>query len=52
MPGEKTYVVLGKPRKHHRAAAYAPSAPSLNGPWYSRLWQSVEAAGKGTSTTS
>jgi cell division protein FtsB len=52
MPGEKTYVVLGKPKKHHKSAASKPSGPTLTGPWYSRLWQSVEAAGKGTSTTS
>src|SRR4051794_35369530 len=52
MPGEKTYVVLGKPKKHHAKAAAKPMGPTLTGPWYSRLWQSVEAAGKGTSTTS
>ena len=52
LPGEKTYVVLGKPRKHHRSLATTPTGPTLTGPWYSRLWQSVEAAGKGTSTTS
>ena len=52
LPGEKTYVVLGKPKKHQQTAASKPTGPSLSGPWYSRLWQSVEAAGKGTSTTS
>jgi cell division protein FtsB len=52
MPGEKTYVVLGKPKKHHQQAATSPADPALTGPWYSRLWQSVEAAGKGTSATS
>ena len=52
MPGEKTYVVLGKPRKHHQQAASKPTGPTLTGPWYSRLWQSVEAAGTGTSTPS
>lgn len=52
MPGEKTYVVLGKPKKHHKAATVAPAEPTLTGPWYSRLWQSVQEAGKGTSTTS
>jgi cell division protein FtsB len=47
MPGEKTYVVLGtlKSHRHHKAAT--PDQPGLTGPWYSRLWQSVEAAGKG-----
>jgi cell division protein FtsB len=52
MPGEKTYVVLGKPKKHHAKALAKPTGPTLTGPWYSRLWQSVEAAGKGTSSTS
>ena len=52
MPGEKTYVVLGKPKKHHKAAAAAPTEPGLTGPWYSRLWQSVEKAGEATPTTS
>ena len=52
MPGEKTYVVLGKPKKHHKAAASAPAGPTLTGPWYSRLWQSVEDAGEGTPSTS
>jgi len=46
MPGEKTYVVLGKPATHRKPAAAATSDPRLTGPWYSRLWQSVEAAGK------
>jgi cell division protein FtsB len=52
LPGEKTYVVLGKPKKHHRQAATTSVDPTLTGPWYSRLWQSVEAAGKGSSATS
>lgn len=52
MPGEKTYVVLGKPKKHHKAAAAAPTEPGLTGPWYSRLWQSVEKAGEAAPTTS
>src|SRR4051812_2210559 len=52
MPGEKTYVVLGKPKARHHKATAAPTESTLNGPWYSRLWQSVEAAGKGQSTPS
>jgi cell division protein FtsB len=52
LPGEKTYVVLGKPRKHHAQVATKPAGSTLTGPWYSRLWQSVEAAGKGPSATS
>jgi len=46
MPGEKTYVVLGKPKAHLKQAAKAAAEPKLTGPWYSRLWQSVEVAGK------
>ena len=46
LPGEKTYVVLGKPAPRHRHVAVAASGPTLTGPWYSRLWQSLEAAGK------
>src|SRR3954469_23538257 len=45
MPGEKTFVVLGKPHPRHRHTQAAPTGPTLTGPWYSRLWQSVEAAG-------
>ena len=46
MPGEKTYVVLGKPPVHRKPTSTATTGPALQGPWYSRLWQSVEAAGK------
>ena len=46
MPGEKTYVVHGKPPAHHKAKTPTTTGPALQGPWYSRLWQSVEAAGK------
>jgi hypothetical protein len=46
MPGETTYVVVGKPKGHHKAARNRATTPPLTGPWYSRLWQTVEAAGK------
>ncbi|HEU5033311.1 MAG TPA: septum formation initiator family protein [Mycobacteriales bacterium] len=46
MPGEKTYVVLGAPAKRHPHRAQPANGSRLTGPWYSRLWQSVEAAGK------
>ena len=53
MPGETTYVVLGKPKPHHHRATQQASSPAeLTGPWYSRLWQSVEAAGDGGSSAS
>jgi hypothetical protein len=45
-PGEKAYVVLGKPKAAPaRPAAAASPTPSTTGPWYSRLWQTVELAG-------
>lgn len=52
MPGEKTYVVLGNPGKHRTAKAAKATQPALTGPWYSRLWESVEAAGKGSASRS
>ena len=51
MPGEKTYVVLGKPKAHKHRSASKPAEPPLTGPWYSRLWQSVEAAGEDSSAS-
>jgi cell division protein FtsB len=47
MPGETAYVVLDD-RKAKRAKARQKMQPTtqLTGPWYSRLWQSVEVAGK------
>ena len=52
MPGETAYVVLDD-RAAKRARAHHQKQPTtqLTGPWYSRLWQSVQAAGK-TSTKS
>ncbi|MBV9293798.1 MAG: septum formation initiator family protein [Frankiales bacterium] len=52
LPGETTYVVLGKPHAHHKRIADVTAGPQLTGPWYSRLWQTVEVAGKGTHPTS
>ena len=47
MPGETAYVVLDdRSAKHARAKHHSQSATQLSGPWYSRLWQSVQAAGK------
>jgi cell division protein FtsB len=49
-PGEKAYIVLSRPApksstvKHSTSAPTA--APTLDGPWYSRLWQTVQLAGK------
>ena len=44
LPGETTYIVLGK-AKHRAAHRAAPTTLQRSGPWYSQLWQSVEAAG-------
>jgi cell division protein FtsB len=52
MPGETTYVVLGKTKRHRHHAEQPATTAELSGPWYSRLWQSVEAAGDGDSPTS
>src|SRR4051794_23890274 len=41
-PGEKAYVVIGPVKKPAAAAKKAPAAPTLTGPWYSRLWQTVQ----------
>jgi cell division protein FtsB len=45
LPGEKAYIVLGpKPARAHKAKP-AVSTPVVIGPWYSRLWQTVQIAG-------
>jgi len=45
-PGEKAYIVLSKPKPKPAAAPQAEAnAPALSGPWYSRLWQTVQLAG-------
>ena len=48
MPGETAYVVLNDGRPKRARVAHPPSATAapLTGPWYSRLWQTVETAGK------
>jgi cell division protein FtsB len=44
VPGQKSYIVLGKGHLPHAAAARRQAA-AARGPWYSQFWQSVEAAG-------
>ena len=46
MPGEKAYIVLGRPAPKASAKGSAPSTPAVKGPWYSRLWQTVQIAGE------
>jgi hypothetical protein len=50
MPNETTYVVLGKP-EGKKAKQKAATDSTLTGPWYSQLWQSVEAAGAAPAST-
>jgi cell division protein FtsB len=46
LPGEKAYIVLGRTRPKAPKAGQAPAVPAVTGAWYSRLWQTVELAGK------
>jgi cell division protein FtsB len=50
LPGQKTYVVLGKAGHNAKAGSRRAQTVSLNGPWYSAFWQSVQTAGKSTSS--
>jgi hypothetical protein len=45
MPGEKAYIVLGRPKAQPAKKGQPPAAPAVTGPWYSRLWQTVQLAG-------
>src|SRR3954467_13326328 len=36
-PGEKAYIVLGRPKPKSAHPGAAPTAPQVTGPWYSRL---------------
>jgi hypothetical protein len=46
MPGETSYVVLGKPPPKPATRGQRSPAAATSGPWFSRLWQTVTAAGK------
>jgi cell division protein FtsB len=49
MPGETTYVVLGRAPQHKSTPKKAsPVVAATSGPWFSRLWQTVQAAGAAT----
>src|SRR3954464_13751204 len=53
MPGETAYVVLDdRNAKRAHAKHRTPTQAQLTGPWYSRLWQSVQVAGTTTSSRS
>lgn len=45
LPGEKTYLLL-QPASPPRARSAAAEAAAATGPWYRRLWSSVETAGQ------
>jgi cell division protein FtsB len=50
-PGEKAYIVIGPPTPAPRSPGRSPAAgtaspgATLSGPWYSRMWQTVQIAG-------
>jgi type II secretory pathway pseudopilin PulG len=45
LPGEKAYITLGPRAVKGRPVKKHASAPAVSGPWYSRLWQTVQIAG-------
>ena len=46
LPGEKAYIVLGRTKPKTAKPGQAPATPAVTGAWYSRLWQTVQLAGK------
>jgi hypothetical protein len=46
LPGQKTYIVLGRPNHRSQASTARHHAVATTGPWYSQFWQSVQTAGK------
>jgi cell division protein FtsB len=45
LPGEKAYVYLGPKPGAAKPATKDAAGPAGTGPWYSRLWQTVQVAG-------
>ncbi|HTR71115.1 MAG TPA: septum formation initiator family protein [Mycobacteriales bacterium] len=45
LPGQKSYIVLGKAGQGRRASSTHLRTSSAGGSWYSTLWASVQAAG-------
>jgi cell division protein FtsB len=45
LPGQKTFVVLGRSKHAARVAAARHHVAAVSGPWYSQFWQSDQAAG-------
>lgn len=50
LPGEKTYIVLGKGQGGKSGTAEQRTV-TPNGPWYQQFWQSDQAAGDPPATT-
>ena len=48
LPGEKAYVYLGPKPGSAKATSNNGAAQTGTGPWYSRLWQTVQIAGTAT----
>jgi len=48
LPGEKAYVYLGPKPGATKATTDSGAAQTGTGPWYSRLWQTVQIAGTAT----
>lgn len=46
LPGQKTYIVYGKSNGAHSARRSTEGQHLSTSPWYSQLWQSVQAAGR------
>jgi cell division protein FtsB len=46
MPGQRSYIVLGKSGAKSGAKPGSATTPAAHGPWYSQLWQSLQAAGE------
>ncbi|MBB2913376.1 cell division protein FtsB [Streptosporangium becharense] len=47
-PGQKCYVVMGRPPAPGKGTAGAPKKAAVRPPWYATLWDSVRAADSGT----
>jgi cell division protein FtsB len=50
IPGQTTYVVLGKAHRRSTASTHKHQAAVSAGPWYSQLWQSMQSAGAASSS--
>jgi cell division protein FtsB len=51
LPGQKTYIVLGRASHRGSAGSAKHTAAAATGPWYSQFWESVQIAGKAPTAT-